>query len=175
MPRLCDYKDLPAVEGHPPKAAWGFYASGDPSKDQLGRESSIRDTVWNILPRLSQLNIPCIILPGLNLLTPEVVQAAAQSQIKTGLRVQLDWPLNNVQFPSFGRQTFTRTTIDISNPDHDWIGCDDKVCVCLCLSGCTAAGSHVSFWRSNAIYCCAAPVQHANEQPVGRISPQGSP
>ncbi|KAF2202795.1 hypothetical protein GQ43DRAFT_454883 [Delitschia confertaspora ATCC 74209] len=38
----------------------------------------------------------------LNLLTPSVVTAAAQ-EIKTGIRVSLDWPLNKPKYPSYGR------------------------------------------------------------------------
>src|SRR5271168_3304411 len=38
----------------------------------------------------------------LNLLTPLVVARAAQ-EIKTGIRVSLDWPLNMPKYPSFGR------------------------------------------------------------------------
>ena len=38
----------------------------------------------------------------LNLLTPSVVAAAAK-EIKTGIRVSLDWPLNKPKNPSFGR------------------------------------------------------------------------
>jgi hypothetical protein len=38
----------------------------------------------------------------LNLLTPSVVARAAQ-EIKTGIRVSLDWPLNKPKYSSFGR------------------------------------------------------------------------
>jgi hypothetical protein len=41
----------------------------------------------------------------LNLLTPDVVQAAA-SEIKDGARFGLDWKLNALGQPSFGRQPF---------------------------------------------------------------------
>jgi hypothetical protein len=38
----------------------------------------------------------------LNLLTPSVVTRAAE-EIKTGIRVSLDWPLTMPKYPSFGR------------------------------------------------------------------------
>jgi hypothetical protein len=41
----------------------------------------------------------------LNLLTPEVVAHAA-TEIKEGLRISLDWPLDKPSFPTFGRQQF---------------------------------------------------------------------
>ncbi|KAG9259156.1 putative cyclase-domain-containing protein [Emericellopsis atlantica] len=44
-------------------------------------------------------------LGRLNLLTPDVVAAAA-SEIQEGVRISLDWPLNKPSFPTFGRQPF---------------------------------------------------------------------
>lgn len=41
----------------------------------------------------------------LNLLTPDVVAAAAK-EIQQGLRVSLDWPLNKPSFPTFTRKQF---------------------------------------------------------------------
>ncbi|BFZ60311.1 hypothetical protein YB2330_001347 [Saitoella coloradoensis] len=49
----------------------------------------------------------------LNLLTPEVVMEARQ-EIQTGESVQLDWGLENVQFPGFGRKEFSQKIIDLS-------------------------------------------------------------
>jgi len=45
-------------------------------------------------------------LGTLNMLTPSVVAAAAASEIKTGVRVSLDLPLNVPANPCFGRQNF---------------------------------------------------------------------
>ncbi|PYH99301.1 hypothetical protein BO71DRAFT_479553 [Aspergillus ellipticus CBS 707.79] len=42
----------------------------------------------------------------LRLLTPEVVAAAARSQIQTGERVCLNWDLNKLNPPGFGRKPF---------------------------------------------------------------------
>lgn len=70
---------LPLDPNGPAGNAWGLYAGDD---DALG---------------------------ALNMLTPEVVAAAAASQIRSGARVSLDWPLNKPYFPSFGRKAFQHT------------------------------------------------------------------
>lgn len=41
----------------------------------------------------------------LNLLTPETVAAAA-TEIKEGVRISLNWPLDKPSFPTFERQRF---------------------------------------------------------------------
>ncbi|KAH8659767.1 putative cyclase-domain-containing protein [Xylariales sp. PMI_506] len=46
----------------------------------------------------------------LNLLTPEVVAEAAK-EIKTGVRVSLDWPMNMPSYPSFNRNPFKQDLI----------------------------------------------------------------
>lgn len=43
-------------------------------------------------------------LGRLVLLTPERVASAAQTQIKTGIRVNLGWDLNKLEFACFNRQ-----------------------------------------------------------------------
>lgn len=47
----------------------------------------------------------------LNLLTPAVVARAAE-EIKTGVRVSLDWPLAKPKHPSHGRQAFKHEVIN---------------------------------------------------------------
>lgn len=44
-------------------------------------------------------------LGTLNLITPDVIVSAAQ-EIKTGVRISLDWPLSMPSYPSFGRNPF---------------------------------------------------------------------
>lgn len=44
----------------------------------------------------------------LNLLTPQVVATAAK-EIKTGVRMSLDWSLDKPSYPSFGRDPFKHT------------------------------------------------------------------
>ncbi|KAH8702100.1 hypothetical protein BGW36DRAFT_458878 [Talaromyces proteolyticus] len=46
----------------------------------------------------------------LNLLTPDVVKAAA-SEIKDGVRFALDWQLNALRQPAFGRQAFDQKIV----------------------------------------------------------------
>jgi hypothetical protein len=50
---------------------------------------------------------------------------AAQAEIKTGQRVQLDWSLDNVQFPNFGRKQFEYKVIDLGF--INFVGNDDEV------------------------------------------------
>ncbi|KAL9100907.1 MAG: hypothetical protein Q9163_003767 [Psora crenata] len=42
-------------------------------------------------------------LGTLNLITPSVLAAAAKTEIRTGVRVSLDWPLSTPAYPSYGR------------------------------------------------------------------------
>jgi len=58
-------------------------------------------------------------LGTLNLLTPQVVAAAAK-EIKTGMRIGLDLPLNYLDNPSHGRQGLTHKIISKApRPVHD--------------------------------------------------------
>ncbi|CAI7583405.1 unnamed protein product [Penicillium manginii] len=49
-------------------------------------------------------------LGTLNLLTPEVIVEAAR-EIKTGVRISLDWPLSMPSYPSFNRDPFKQQII----------------------------------------------------------------
>ncbi len=79
VPPRPPFSALPLDPKGPAGNAWGLYGE---DKDALG---------------------------ALNMLTPEVVAAAAAAQIRTGVRVSLDWPLNKPYFPSFGRNPFKQT------------------------------------------------------------------
>lgn len=86
---LPKWKDLPPVPEMPHGTAWGLFdtpatASTLAKKDSLGT---------------------------LNLLTPDVVQAAA-SEIKTGKSVSLNWGLENLSCPGFGRKKLAHTFVD---------------------------------------------------------------
>lgn len=70
----------------------------------------------------------------MNLLTAERVKQAAAEEIKTGRRVQLDWSMDNVQFPGFRRKKFEQTVISKANPATGWIGCDDEVSCPIALT-----------------------------------------
>lgn len=62
---------------------------------------------------------------AINLLTPAVVRAASQ-EIKTGCHVQLDWALNNLEFPGFHRKPFEQKVIDLSK-NLGAYGFDDEI------------------------------------------------
>ncbi|OJJ53870.1 hypothetical protein ASPSYDRAFT_161395 [Aspergillus sydowii CBS 593.65] len=48
----------------------------------------------------------------LNLLTPELVRKAASEEIRDGVRISLDLPLNRLPYPSFGRNPFKQELIN---------------------------------------------------------------
>ncbi|OCL06300.1 hypothetical protein AOQ84DRAFT_411421 [Glonium stellatum] len=56
-------------------------------------------------------------LGALNLLTPATVAAAA-TEIKTGERVSLDWPLNKPSYPSFDRNPFESKIVNRSKGEQ---------------------------------------------------------
>jgi hypothetical protein len=45
--------------------------------------------------------------------------------VKTGRRVQLDWSLDNVNFPSIGRKTFEHKIVDLA--PHGFTALDDEI------------------------------------------------
>lgn len=51
---------------------------------------------------------------ALNLLTQDIVSQASK-EIKTGEHFQLDWSLENVQFPGFGRKEFHQKVVDLDS------------------------------------------------------------
>lgn len=69
------FEDLPPISGAPQGCLWGFY-DREGQKDEIG---------------------------SINLLTPQVVKEAS-SEIQTGMHVQLDWPLDSLKFPTWGRK-----------------------------------------------------------------------
>ncbi|KAJ9640577.1 hypothetical protein H2204_003205 [Knufia peltigerae] len=77
------FDDLPTVLDTPQGCLWGFYDRNN-EKDQVG---------------------------AINLLTPSVVKESSK-EIRTGRHVQLDWPLNNQQFPGYDRKPFEHKVID---------------------------------------------------------------
>lgn len=81
-PHFPTFDQLPKVEGQPQGCLWGFFDK-EGKKDEIGT---------------------------LNLLTSEVVRRAA-TEIRTGQHVQLDWCLENVQFPGFGRKKFEQKVV----------------------------------------------------------------
>ncbi|EPQ26511.1 uncharacterized protein PFL1_05833 [Pseudozyma flocculosa PF-1] len=61
---------------------------------------------WNFWGRDDRLGT-------LNLLTPQVVAAAAASEVRTGERVQIDWGLDSVDVPLIDRKPFHHRLVDL--------------------------------------------------------------
>lgn len=83
---LPSWEDLKQAPGTDYKCAWGLFDKND-QVDQVGT---------------------------LNLLTPEVVLAAAKSEIKSGESVSLNWGMENVKYPGFQREPMKQTVIDLN-------------------------------------------------------------
>lgn len=66
-------------------------------------------------------------LLAINLLTQDVVKTAA-SEIQVGKHVQLDWPLEALKFPGFGRRTIGHTILD-AKPKLDEYAYDDEITI----------------------------------------------
>ncbi|KAH8882308.1 hypothetical protein GQ53DRAFT_753780 [Thozetella sp. PMI_491] len=93
-----DFDHLPAVEGRRKGCAWGVFDK-DRKKDVYGT---------------------------LNFLTPEVVKAAA-SEVRDGISVSLNWPLNAIKFPwpfRIAPNHRVKTLEDCGMPGH---GFDDEI------------------------------------------------
>lgn len=95
---LPSFDNLPAVEGMPHGCAWGLFDQ-DGQKDQLG----------------------C-----LNLLTPSVVQAALK-EAYDGESVSLNWPINGIHTPGFGRAGLSHKVISFLDSPLKAHGFDDEV------------------------------------------------
>ncbi|KAF1957886.1 hypothetical protein CC80DRAFT_491225 [Byssothecium circinans] len=91
------FDDLPKVEGEPQGCLWGFFDK-DGKKDEIGT---------------------------INLLTPATVLSASR-EITSGQSIQLDWPLNNVEFPGFSRKPFEHKKVDLL-PLINFKAMDDEV------------------------------------------------
>lgn len=78
--------------------------------------SGLQVLLWRVQVRLTKsksLNYGLIFKGRLTLLTPEVVSAAAASEVKTGQRVGLGWDLRKVEYSQFGRQNFYHRIIPL--------------------------------------------------------------
>jgi hypothetical protein len=71
-----------------------------PSFDNLTLDpSGPNGNTWGLFGKDNHLGM-------LNLLTPDIVKRAAAEEIKDGARFSLDWKLNALHKPAFGRQSF---------------------------------------------------------------------
>lgn len=64
-----------------------------------------KGNAWGLFGPSDQLGM-------LNLLTPKTVAAAAAKEIREGVRISLDWPLNKPSFPSFGRDPYKHRIVN---------------------------------------------------------------
>lgn len=101
------WDDLKLAPGTDYKCAWGLFDK-DGKVDEVGT---------------------------LNLLTPERVLNAARTEIRTGESVSLNWGLENVKYPGFGRAPMEQKVIDLNT--IGFCGHDDE------LSFNTQCGSQV--------------------------------
>jgi hypothetical protein len=93
---LPSYQEIPTVKGMPHGCAWGFWDSyGDSQPDELGT---------------------------LNLLTPDRV-LEAKKEIQLGIRVAINWPLNNCSTPHSNRRKPEHQIV----PLPGWEGNDDEI------------------------------------------------
>ncbi|KAI7764886.1 hypothetical protein ACKAV7_012863 [Fusarium commune] len=111
-----EFDDLPTVQGQPKGCLWGFF-DVDGKKDQLGT---------------------------LRLLTEEVIRKA-KDEIQTGVRVQLDWPLHNVEYPGFGRIPLQHDIKDLS--EEGFVAFDDVITMNTQSSSQWDGLKHLSWWE----------------------------
>ncbi|KXX78778.1 hypothetical protein MMYC01_204421 [Madurella mycetomatis] len=93
-----DFDDLPKVEGQPQGCAWGVFDK-DGRKDVFGT---------------------------LNFLTPEIVAAAA-AEVKDGISISLNWPLNGIKFPFPHRKAPAHRPKTLQGLGIDAEGWDDEL------------------------------------------------
>lgn len=96
-------------------------AQGQQPPQQQRFDVSIFDTPFKSLPDPKRVWVG---EPGskeeslgrLNLLTPDVVAAAAREEIQSGQRVGLGWDMTKLQYSQFGRQKCRHEVIPIMGP-----------------------------------------------------------
>ncbi|KAH6641278.1 putative cyclase-domain-containing protein [Chaetomium tenue] len=93
-----DFDDLPKVEGQPQGCAWGIFDK-DGKKDVFGT---------------------------LNFLTPKIVAEAA-AEVKDGVSISLNWPLNGIKFPLPGRKPPVHRPHRLRDLGMDCEGWDDEL------------------------------------------------
>lgn len=97
-PKIPDFDDLPAVKGMPQGCAWGIFDK-DGKKDVYGT---------------------------LNLLTPDVVKAAA-AEVKDGVSISLNWQIGGIKTPGFFRKGLVHKVMSFKDGPLGCHGFDDEV------------------------------------------------
>ncbi|KAJ5585588.1 cyclase [Penicillium hispanicum] len=97
--QLPDFDSLPSVDGMPQGCAWGIFDK-DGRKDVFGT---------------------------LNLLTPDVVKAAA-AEVREGVSISLNWPMESIKIPGFFRKILSHRVLELEDPAiHLHYGFDDEI------------------------------------------------
>lgn len=122
--KLPSFESLPIIDGLPSGCAWGVFDNGnvDGGKDRLGK---------------------------LNLLTSEVVNEA-KNEIKEGISVSLDLPLNFFNTPAFKRKPFERKVF--SNNTEKKISCDEELHINTQSCSQWDGHSHFGYKERNLFY-----------------------
>ncbi|TPX12846.1 uncharacterized protein E0L32_006726 [Thyridium curvatum] len=132
-----DFDDLPKVEGMPQGCAWGIFDK-DGEKDVYGT---------------------------LNLLTPDVVAAAA-TEVKEGISVSLNWPLNGFPFPIPGRKAPVHTVTPLKDVGYGADGWDDELAFNTQLSSQWDSLCHFHHQDSGLAYNGARPTRASLTDPA---------
>ncbi len=93
----------------------------EPKRVWLGSPSSELEGLGKYL-YLQKLDVTWLLAGRLSLLTPEIVSAAAASEIKTGRRVSLNWNLQKLEYSQFGRQSCGHKIIPLYGPGGIGLG-----------------------------------------------------
>jgi hypothetical protein len=88
---------------------------------------------------------------AINLLNAETVKEASR-EIQTGRHVQLDWPMNNVEFPGFGRIPIEHHVKEMEK--EGFLGLDDEIKINTQTSSQWDSLKHVSLFFSMQTYFC---------------------
>ncbi|EIN07896.1 hypothetical protein PUNSTDRAFT_104025 [Punctularia strigosozonata HHB-11173 SS5] len=91
-----------------------------PPFDELPHFHEFSGCAWDVWPADDQLGT-------LNLLTDDVVRRAAQEEIKTGVTVSLNWPINFPEKPFFKRKKPEIKNIALVNGDPSKAMRDDEI------------------------------------------------
>ncbi|KAK3370468.1 putative cyclase-domain-containing protein [Podospora didyma] len=125
-----DFDDLPKVEGQPQGCAWGIFDK-DGQKDVLGT---------------------------LNFLTPPIVAAAA-AEVKDGISVSLNWPLNGIKFPFPFRKSPVHRVKTLREGGMEMEGFDDELDFNTQFSSQWDSLCHVTHHTSGLTYNGAKPTK----------------
>ncbi|KAK1145236.1 hypothetical protein N8T08_004389 [Aspergillus melleus] len=120
---LPDFDNLPPVSGKPQGCAWGVFDK-DGQKDQYGT---------------------------LNLLTPEVVQAAS-AEIKRGVSVSLNWPIGSLKIQGFFRKALDHQILTHKTETGEVFAYDDEVAFNTQASSQWDSLCHVRLLPSREVY-----------------------